>query len=92
MLKGSGKMKIIGVLNPFDLIQTFYVYKDGEQIDIMQGKMKDVSEIIFTLSQKHNINQIDLSGPKVYVKGIVKKIKKQEMQKYSKDTLKFNFI
>ena len=58
----------------------------------MQGKMQDVSNIIFTLSKKYDVNQIDLSGSKAYIEGIARKVKEQESQKYNKNILKFNFI
>jgi len=58
----------------------------------MQGKMSEIPNIILTLAKKYNINQIDLSGSKSYLKGIAKKTKEKEMLKYNADTLKFNYI
>ena len=58
----------------------------------MQGKMLEIPEIILTLSKKYNINQIDLSGSKSYLEGIVKKIQETEILTYNTNTLKFNYI
>ena len=85
-------VKIIGSLNPFDLIQTCYVYQNGQNIETAQGKMSEIPEIILTLSKKYNINQIDLSGSKSYLEGIAKKTKEKEISKYNVNTLKFNYI
>lgn len=85
-------IKIIGLLNPFDLIQTCYVYQDGKNIEIMQGEMSEIPEIILTLSKKYNVSQVDLSGSKAYLEGIVKKTKEKEIPRYNMDTLKFNFV
>lgn len=84
--------KIIGILNPFDLIQTCYVYQNGQEIEIMQGKMLEIPEIILTLARKYNVNQIDLSGSKNYLEGIIKKVKEKELSKYNMNTLNFNFV
>jgi len=54
--------------------------------------MLEIPEIILTLSKKYNINQIDLSGSKSYLEGIVKKIQETEILTYNTNTLKFNYI
>lgn len=58
----------------------------------MQGKIEDISNIIFALSQEYNVNNVDLSGSKSYVEGIIKKIQNQERVKYNKNTLNFRCI
>lgn len=58
----------------------------------MQGEMSEIPEIILTLSKKYNVNQVDLSGSKTYLEGIIKKTKEKEISKYNMDTLNFNFI
>lgn len=58
----------------------------------MQGEMSEIPEIILTLSKKYNVNQVDLSGSKAYLEGIVKKTKEKEISRYNMDTLKFNFV
>ena len=79
--------KIIGIIHPFDLYQTFYVYEDGNKLDICQVKIQDVPDIIFKLSQMYNTYQIDLSGAEHFSKGIIKKIQEQEIAKYNKNKL-----
>lgn len=39
--------KIIGIIHPFDIYQTFYVYEDGNKLEIVQTKMDDIPDTIF---------------------------------------------
>ena len=34
--------KIVGVLRPFDLYQTIYIYEDGNQIDAFESTIDDL--------------------------------------------------
>lgn len=82
--------KIIGIIRPFDLHQVFYVYQDGKKLDTVKTTVDEIPQTIYGLSQKYNINQIDLSGSKHYAQGLVKKI--IENAKYNNKELIFNFI
>lgn len=84
--------KIIGIIHPFDIYQTFYVYENGNKLEIVQARMKDVPSTVLQLSQTYNIDQIDLSGAKHYIKGIIRQIKEQEFLKYSENKLKIRCI
>lgn len=42
--------KIIGIIQPFDLLQTFYVYEDGNKLEITRTKIKDIPQTVFKLS------------------------------------------
>ena len=84
--------KIIGILRPFDIYQTFYVYEDGNKIEIVNTKIKDIPTTVLELSNHYNVNQIDFSGAKHFSEGIVKKIQEEEMSKYNKNNLTFNYI
>ena len=77
--------RIVGVLKMFDLNQTFYVYEDGQEVDIVKGKIEDIPNIIFSLSNKYNTNEISLSGVQGYTEGIVQRVKEQELTKYNKN-------
>lgn len=79
--------KIIGLIQPFDIYQQFYVYQDGNKIDMMQTKIQDIPDTIFELSQTYDINQIDLSGAKHFTKKIIQQIQAQEITKYSENKL-----
>jgi len=54
--------------------------------------MLEIPEIILTLARKYNVNQIDLSGSKNYLEGIIKKTKEKELSKYNMNILNFNFV
>ena len=58
----------------------------------MQGEMSEIPEIILTLSRKYSVSQVDLSGSKAYLEGIIKKTREKEIPRYNMDTLKFNFV
>ena len=79
--------KIIGLIQPFDIYQQFYVYQDGNKIDMIQTKIQDIPDTIFELSQTYDINQIDLSGAEHFTKKIIQQIQAQEIIKYSENKL-----
>ena len=79
--------KIIGIIHPFDLYQTFYVYEDGNKLDIVKTKLDNIPETIFNLSQTYNIYEIDLSGAKQFSKKIIKEIQEKELIKYNQNKL-----
>ena len=79
--------KIIGIIHPFDIYQTFYVYQDGNKLEIIQTKINDIPDTIFELSQIYNINQVDLSGAQHFIKGLIKQIQEKEITKYNENKL-----
>ena len=76
--------KIIGIIHPFDMQQFFYAYEDGNKLEIIKTSIKDIPETIFYLSDKYDIEQVDLSGAKHFIKGIIKQIREAEITKYNK--------
>ena len=38
--------KILGIIHPFDIYQTFYVYENGNKLEIVQARMKDVPSTV----------------------------------------------
>ena len=79
--------KIIGIIHPFDIYQTFYVYQDGNKLETIQTKIRDIPETIFELSHSYNIYQIDLSGAEHFIKGIINQIQEKEIVKYNENKL-----
>ena len=79
--------KIIGIIHPFDMYQTFYVYQDGNKLEIVKARMNEIADTIFELSNTYDINQIDLSGAKHFIKGIIQQIQKKELIKYNQNKL-----
>ncbi len=79
--------KIIGIIHPFDIYQTFYVYQDGNKLEIVQTKVKDIPDTIFELSQTYDVYQVDLSGAQHFTKGLIKQIQEKEITKYNENKL-----
>ena len=52
--------KIIGIIHPFDMYQTFYVYEDGNELELVQVRMNDIPDTILELSKVYDVYQIDL--------------------------------
>jgi hypothetical protein len=84
--------KIIGMIRPFDMKQNFYVYEDGNKLDLASPTIDEINETVFALMQKYDVKQLDLVGPKQYNKGLSKKIKEAELIKYDKNTLEINIV
>lgn len=84
--------KIIGIIHPFDIYQTFYVYEDGNKLEIVQVKMDDIPDTIFQLSHTYDVYQVDLSGAERFIKGIIKKIQEKEFTKYNENKLNIRCI
>lgn len=79
--------KIIGIIHPFDIYQTFYVYQDGNKLEVVQTKVKDIPDTIFELSQTYDVYQVDLSGAQHFTKGLIKQIQEKEITKYNENKL-----
>lgn len=79
--------KIIGIIHPFDIYQTFYVYQDGNKLEIVQTKIKDIPDTIFELSQTYDVYQVDLSGAQHFTKGLIRQIQEKEITKYNENKL-----
>ena len=84
--------KIIGIIHPFDVYQIFYVYEDGNKLDIVQTKIKDIPDTVFELSRAYDVYQVDLSGAKHFAEGLAKQIKEKEIAKYSENKLTIKCI
>lgn len=84
--------KIVGIIKPYDRKQQFSIFKDGNKIQTIDFKMEDLNDGLVVLAQQFETNQIDLVGPKQYIRGLIKQIKELEKTKYSKDELEINII
>lgn len=84
--------RIVGMIKPFVLEQDIYVYEDGNKIDNIKVPLSKINETIFSLSQKYNITTIDLMGSKQFNRGLIKKIKEEEMTKFNENKLQIREI
>ena len=84
--------KIIGILRPFDLVKTLYVYENGNKIDMVTAPIEQLDEAILTLCQKYEISRVDLTGPKKYTEGIKSKVEQANVTKYNVNNITINLI
>lgn len=84
--------KIVGVFKPFNLKQNLYVFEDGNKITSVEVTLEDAAKTIMALAKEYDTNQIDLSGPKQYVRGLKKHFEQKELEKYNQNKLTFNII
>ena len=85
--------KIIGIIKPFDVYQTFYVYEGDKLKDFETVSMDDIPKMVFMFMDRYDVNEVELSGAsKEYLKGIANEIQKEEVNKYNKSVLKINII
>jgi hypothetical protein len=84
--------KIVGLIKPFDLKQNLYVYEDGNKIESASPQLDNINNTIFALADKYNIVQVDLVGPKQYIRGLTKKLQEAEMAKYNENKININII
>lgn len=84
--------KIIGIDRPFDMIKQFIVYEDGQEIGVCAASPEDRIEVLFELIKKYDVQQVDLVGPKTYLKGIKEQIETTNVSKYEFKNLEINII
>lgn len=84
--------KIIGILGPFNPTQTFVVYENGQKLAVVDTDIDNLYDTIFSLIDTYDIEQIDLTGPKNFSRGISKRFEEKELTKYSKNKVKINVI
>lgn len=79
--------KIIGIIHPFDMTQTFYVYDDDKKLITAETTMNNIVDTILNLASTYNVNQVDLTGSKHFIEGIINETQKKEMNKYNQNKL-----
>ena len=79
-------------IKPFTFSQTVSIFEDGKEIETMIIPMSKIEEEILVLTKHSDISEVNLVGPKVYTKGIQKKIEKAELKTYNKNLLNIKLI
>ena len=77
---------------PFTFNQNILIFEDGKEIKNEIVSMNTLEESVICLAHSNNITEVNIAGPKIYTKGIQKKIQKAELEKYSENTLKINLV
>lgn len=84
--------KIIVWTSPVAPFQKIYVMKDGILVDQMGIMPNNIVDIIFSLVDKYNIENIDFSGTHSFAENFVNELKKEQVARYSHERLNINFI
>ncbi len=79
-------------MKPFTFSQTISIFEDGSEVETMVVPMSKIEEEILILAKHNNISEVNIVGPKVYTKGIQKKIEKAELKTYNKNLLNIKLI
>ena len=78
--------KLVCKIQPFDLTQTVYIYKDCG-VKSIKIPTNEFCELITNLARTEQINHISFKGYKEYYKGIKDQIKKYEKTYYQSDKI-----
>ena len=79
--------KMVGIIHPFDINQTFYIYEDQNKIETIETQIDQIPEVVLKLSNTYNIYQVDLVGTRHFVEGIIKNIKEKENTQYNENKI-----
>ena len=79
-------------IKPFTFTQIISIFEDGNEVETMAVPMNKIEEEILILTKHNDISEVNLIGPKVYIKGIQKKIEKAELKTYNKNILDIKLI
>lgn len=79
-------------IKPFTFSQVISIFEDGNEAGTMIVPMNKIEEEILILAKHNNISEVNIAGPKVYTKGIQKKIEKAELKTYNKNLLNIKLI
>ena len=79
-------------IKPFTFTQMISIFEDGNEVETMAVPMNKIEEEILILTKHNDISEVNLVGPKVYTKGIQKKIEKAELKTYNKNMLDIKLI
>lgn len=84
--------KIIVWTSPVAPFQKIYVMKDGVLVDQMGIMPNNIVDILFSLVDKYDIDNIDFSGAHSFAKNFADELKKEQVARYSHERLNINFI
>lgn len=84
--------KIIGIIHPFDVYQTFCIYEDEKLFETIYVDINDIPDTILQLSNKYKAYQVDLSGAEQFIQKIITQIQEKEATQYNKNKLTIKCI
>lgn len=84
---------ILITIKPFTLYQRGTIIDNEKVIKTFELSMNKIEENILKLAENEDAFSIVISGPKVYTKGIQKKIEKEaSLKNYNKNMLKIELL
>lgn len=84
--------KIVSIIRPFSLIQEIHIYDNGIETDEINTSLQDFNNTVLNIVNTEGINQIDLFGPRKYLKGLKNELLQIGKTKYQKDDLIINIL
>ena len=84
--------RLVIIAKPFAPYQKILVYENGNKIDGIEIKQLELGDNLFGLAEKYQIDKVDLTGPKQYVRGLVKQFEQLELNKYNRNSISFKVI
>ena len=79
--------KIIGILQPFDVIQKVFVYDQGHQINSKGCSLEQLPKVLFAFANNYEIDTINLSGPSFFVDKVKQDIKNAAITEYGYENI-----
>lgn len=83
--------ELVCKIQPFDLTQTVYIYKDGG-VKSIKIPTNEFCEQIIGLTRAEQIDHVSFKGHKKYSKGIKDQIKKYEKTYYQSDKIDIEIL
>lgn len=77
---------------PTSPYQYLYVFKNDGVAEKMGVGIDDLVEIVFDLLSHYELENIDLSGPRMYTQGIERMLTEANLTTYNSKTLSFRYV
>lgn len=71
----------------FARTQNVFVYEDGNTVEVLHPTLDDMPNVLMSLNEKYNLEQISLVGAQKFLVGYQKKIEQAAVAKYGKNNL-----
>lgn len=84
--------KITTLIHPFSLLQTIVVIDGKYKIDEVNTETSRCPEQILYLLEKHNLNSVDIGGPRAYVKHIGDSVLSLSKTKFAEKNIEINYF
>ena len=84
--------KIIGIIEPFFILQQLYIYKDNIKVEAITTTLDTITNDVSNLIEEYEIEEVDLKGPEKFSKKFGKEIEKSMLSKYNNSSIKIKYI